>query len=129
MDAVLIGYLTGKVMEDIRTERPIEPAMAHSLCRMELHDALRKRVTPEDLLVLQQLRCARDGYVQNLAISLLRPLIGREDVSQILKDLWASGTDLTVEGRIAIQPRLLDREDLEPEYHRQFFHFTIENWP
>jgi hypothetical protein len=95
------------------------------LDRMPLIDALRQRVSEEDISWLMDIVENEEGVTAGLCCSLLRKHSHRQDVKTRLEGRWDSASAYL---KNRLMWRMLDNSGLSLEWHQRFLDFVLEEW-
>lgn len=117
-------FVAGAILSSIRRGTMPGPEEAGTLDRRPLIDLLRDRVRDTDRDLLVKIVGERGDEVAGLAASLLRHEIDSE-----LFDFYARrwrGSPPYLKNRLMW--RMLDYDELRPEWHHHFFEFVRQNW-
>lgn len=126
MEPIIAEYLVDKLVDDIRSTRPLPSQLCQALFRYPIINDLRRRINPDDFLIIHSLCESDDDAVRNLGFALLQN-IRQERVRCYLEEVWQRPL-LSFKLRTNLQAELLNYPELSQDYHEQLFRFTLDNW-
>lgn len=126
MEACVYDYLALKVMEDLRSEQPLDDNLANALYKYKIIDHLRLKVKSDDFELLCNYIRTGSAAMRGLAIGMLKYLLEDEKNRELLFDLWQHFEDFQT--KMNIMFRLLDIPELENSKHEMLYAFVKQNW-
>lgn len=125
---VSVSFTARKAMEDLRAGVALDQKLIDLLHEKRHMSCLRKEARDADLPLLLKLAGDDDEYVHKLAVGILQPWESRPEVKALFFELWNKWKGPYP--RINLMFRILDYEDLTPEWHSELYHYirVPENW-
>jgi hypothetical protein len=115
-DAIIFHIRKGHQPKDNDSDR---------LNQVPLIDALRSRITADDLPWIMAVIEVESGSLAAFYLSLIKNFDTQSDIREILRHRWETATPYL---RAHLMWRILDDPQLPEEWHRAVFNFVIAEW-
>jgi len=126
MEGIILDYLAGNVMDDLRRGMEFSDELIQSLSTYPSIDYIRKQVNKEDIHIIKKMTQSERLAIRRFGISLTRQLLKEREVRELLSNIWESTDEYEI--RRALMYRLLDLEDLSIEMHNEIYNFVRKYW-
>ncbi|MEE9912710.1 MAG: hypothetical protein K4571_13435 [Deltaproteobacteria bacterium] len=122
-------YAAQKALQDLRTGKPIDPALQQLLNTYPLFNYCRLEVTEEDKPVLKDVAASpqSDLLLRRFALKLLHRFEHHADVKAFFCELWGKSSEYEI--KLEVLWSLLSYPDLSEDLYADIGrHFDAANW-